>query len=126
MGLFGNCRDNGQVEAVLPQFVEERPHQEAACKSAHSFSTAIPKEPEFLQQINTELQRVPTSYQAEADALASFARQLVETATADHPNKQIVVLTAVSTQQAAKQLALAFPIVQVIVDQMVAQANHLV
>jgi hypothetical protein len=73
----------------------------------------------LIDQLNDQLQQVPPAQVEEAQAVAESAKELVETATQDKPNKVRVQITADGLKKAAQSLASVMPTVLVIADQIV-------
>jgi len=81
---------------------------------------------QLIEQLNAALQQAPADRQAEAEAVATFAQQLVETAAKPQPNKPIVQGTGMMLKQAAQNIAGVLPTVLTIATQIVDKIGKLV
>ena len=74
----------------------------------------------LIEQLNAALQQVPAGKEEEAQAVATSAEMLVQTASAEKPNKPMLQITGEGLKQAAKNLADVMPTVLTIATQIVA------
>ena len=81
---------------------------------------------QLLDQLHTALQQAPADRQADAEAVATFAQQLVENATKPQPNKLIVQGTSTVLKQAAENIAVALPAALMIATQIMEKIGRLV
>lgn len=73
----------------------------------------------LIAQLQEVLQQTPADQVEEAEAVAETAKELVETATAQKPNKVRIRITAEGLKKAAENLATVMPQVLVIATQIV-------
>ena len=73
----------------------------------------------LIDQLNEALQQVPAPQIDEAEAVAETAKELVETATAEKPNRVRIKITSDGLKKAAETLASVMPQVLVIATQIV-------
>jgi hypothetical protein len=59
----------------------------------------------LLGQLNDALEQVPPEKEEEAEAVADYAKELVETATAEQPNKTKMRISAEGLKKAAENLS---------------------
>lgn len=71
----------------------------------------------LIGQLSEALEKVPAGKQEEAQAVAETAKALVDTATAEQPNKTMVKITGEGLKQAAQNLAEVMPTVVSIATQ---------
>lgn len=64
---------------------------------------------QLIAQLAAELQKVPVEKARDAEAVAETARQAVEQATKEQPNKALVTISADGLKQAAQNLAAVLP-----------------
>jgi hypothetical protein len=99
-------------------------------QSVASAAQAEQSEKEQLEQLVTQLrsalQQAPADRQAEAEAVAIFAQQLMDNATNPKANKAVVQLTAATLKQAAESIAAVLPAVLTISTQIVNVVGRLV
>jgi hypothetical protein len=81
---------------------------------------------QLVAELRSALQQAPPDRQVDAEAITTFAQQLVESATKPQPNKPIVQGTSMLLRQAAENIAAALPMVPPIATQIVEQAVRLV
>ena len=74
----------------------------------------------LIEQLNEALQQVPAGKEEEAQAVATSAEMLVQTANAEKPNKTMLQITGEGLKQAAKNLAEVMPTVLTIATQIAA------
>jgi hypothetical protein len=74
----------------------------------------------LIEQLNQALQQAPADKVEEAEAVAKSAELLVQTATAEKPNKTMVQITGEGLKQAARNIAEVMPTVLTIAAQIVA------
>lgn len=65
----------------------------------------------LIQQLSAELQKAPAEQAEDAEAVAEAAKDLVEKATAEKPNKKLLSINGENLKQAAQSLAGVMPIV---------------
>ncbi len=63
----------------------------------------------LIEQLSTELQKVPAEQASAAEAVAETAKAAVEQATKPQPNKMLVQISAEGLKQAAQNLAAVLP-----------------
>lgn len=73
----------------------------------------------LIDQLNEALQQVPATQIEEAEAVAETAKELVETATAEKPNRVRIKITSDGLKAAAETLVSVMPQVLVIATQIV-------
>ncbi len=73
----------------------------------------------LLEQLSKELEQIPASLQAEAEAVAASVQVLVDTAKSEQPNKPMLQITAEGLKKAAANLAGVAPMVVSIAGQVV-------
>ncbi len=64
---------------------------------------------QLLIELGNELQQAPAAKSAEAEAVAQTAKQLIEQATKDKPNKPLLQITSQGLKQAAENIADVLP-----------------
>jgi hypothetical protein len=79
----------------------------------------------LVDQLKEALQQTPPDRTEEAKAVAQFAELLVQTATAEKPNKPMLQISGEGLKKAAQNLAEAMPLVLTIATQIVAKINQL-
>ena len=79
----------------------------------------------LMQQLNDALQQVPADKAEEAEAVAQSAELLVNTATAEKPNKTMIQITGEGLKQAAKSVADVMPTILAIATQIVTTISQL-
>jgi hypothetical protein len=81
---------------------------------------------QLIEQLHAALQQAPAERQADAEAVATFAQQLVENAVKPQPNKPIVQGTGMMLKQAAENIAGVLPTVLTIATRIVDTIGKLV
>lgn len=81
---------------------------------------------ELVNQLNNELQKVPSEKSEEAAAVAETTKSLVDTVSKEKPNKVMVQVSADGLKQAARNLAAVTPTVLTIATQIVATIMKIV
>ncbi|HEU5100242.1 MAG TPA: hypothetical protein VFU22_14540 [Roseiflexaceae bacterium] len=66
---------------------------------------------QLIEQLNTELRKAPANKQADAEAVAEIAKDLVDRAAKEKPNRAIVQISAEGLKQAAANLDAVLPTV---------------
>ncbi|NTW00305.1 MAG: hypothetical protein HGA19_03250 [Oscillochloris sp.] len=84
----------------VSQSIGAAPHGDAATKAQLQ---------QLIEQLNTELQKVPAEQAGEAEAVAETAKAALEQATKAQPNKTLVQISAEGLKQAAQNLAAVLP-----------------
>ncbi len=79
----------------------------------------------LVQQLNTALQQAPADKSDEAETVADFAKDLIENATKDKPNKTKMAYTADNLKKAAENLATVIPTVLPVAIQIAERINAL-
>ena len=79
----------------------------------------------LIDQLSGELEKTPPEQKEAAEAVAATAKQLVETAKSDKPNKTLLQITGEGLKLAAKNLAEVMPTVASIAVQIVAAVAKL-
>jgi methyl-accepting chemotaxis protein len=74
---------------------------------------------DLIEALTQALEQIPPEKQEEAQAVAETAKQLVETAKAETPNKTMIRITGEGLKQAAQNLAEAAPAVIGLASQIV-------
>jgi hypothetical protein len=74
----------------------------------------------LIGQLSKELEQIPASLKAEAEAVAASVQILVDTAKSQQPNKPMLQITADGLKKAAENLAGVAPAVVGIAGQVVA------
>jgi hypothetical protein len=74
---------------------------------------------DLIEALTQALEKIPPEKQEEALAVAETAKQLVETAKAETPNKTMIRITGEGLKQAAQNLAEAAPAVIGLASQIV-------
>jgi pyruvate-formate lyase len=74
---------------------------------------------DLIEALTQALENIPPEKQEEAQAVAETAKQLVETAKAETPNKTMIRITGEGLKQAAQNLAEAAPAVIGLASQIV-------
>lgn len=104
--MSGDFRgSNVNVESTLSnvsQSIGTMPHGELADKEQLQ---------QLLADLNTILQRAPAAKQSDAEAVATFAKQVVDSASQTQPNKTIVQISGEMLKKAAENIEGALPIV---------------
>lgn len=73
----------------------------------------------LLKQLSETLQQAPPAQAEDAGAVAEMAKDLVEKASQEKPNKSLIKITGEGLKQAAQNLAAVMPPVLVIATQIV-------
>lgn len=66
---------------------------------------------QLIDQLNAELQKPPAGKESDAEAVAMMAKQTVEQATAQKPNKTMIQISADGLKQAAANIGAVMPAV---------------
>jgi hypothetical protein len=74
---------------------------------------------ELVAQLNEALQQVPPEKAEDAEAVAEMTKSLIDTASAEKPNKTMIQITGEGLKQAAKNIAGVMPTVLSIATQIV-------
>jgi methyl-accepting chemotaxis protein len=80
---------------------------------------------QLIGQLSDALQKVPAGNQEQAEAVAETAKALVDTATADKPNRTMINVTAEGLKMAAQNLAEVMPTVVTIAGQIALTVSNL-
>jgi hypothetical protein len=113
--ISGSNVNIGSTLSNVSQSIGAMPHRD---------QTDMERLQQLLQQLNAALQQAPAAQQAEAEAVATFAKQLVDGASQPQPNKPIVQGLSMLLNQAAGQLAGTLPALAPIVAAMIAQIKR--
>ena len=81
---------------------------------------------QLIQQLQESLKQAPPDKAEEAEAVAMSAELLVQTATAEKPNKPMVQITGEGLKQAAQNIADVMPTVVTIAAQIVGAITRLI
>ena len=73
----------------------------------------------LVAQLNEALQKVPPEKAEDAEAVAEMTKSLIDTASAEKPNKTMIQITGEGLKQAAKNIADVMPTVLSIATQIV-------
>jgi hypothetical protein len=80
--------------------------------------SALPGDPtaknelqQLIAQLHAELGKAPANKQADAEAVAEIAKDLLDKATKDKPNRTLVQISAEGLKQAAANIATVLPTV---------------
>jgi hypothetical protein len=73
----------------------------------------------LIEQLKAELEKVPPELESEAEAVAQTTELLIETASADKPNKTMIEITGEGLKKAAENIAGVMPTVLTIATQIV-------
>ncbi len=79
----------------------------------------------LIGQLSEALQKVPAANEEQAEAVAETAKALMDTATADKPNKTMITVTAEGLKMAAQNLAEVMPTVVTIAGQIALTVSNL-
>jgi hypothetical protein len=92
----------GSTLSNVTQSINSMPHGDAAEKQQLK---------QLMVELNAALQRAPAGKQNEAEAVASFAKQLVDNASQPQPNKTMLQISGDMLKKAAENIEGALPIV---------------
>jgi hypothetical protein len=81
---------------------------------------------QLVEQLRAELQKAPSGSESDAEAVAETAKDAVEKATKEQPNRSLVQISANGLKEAAKNIAAVMPTILPIAMQIVEKIRAIV